>query len=378
MLAPGNAHVTEWRPLTALTPIAEAWRDLAARAAEPNVFYTPDFALAAAPVLGADAGAILVWAKTGRLLGLFPMRIENRRYGVKLPLLAGWTHAYGPLGTPLVDRALCPEVTAAAFDHIADHSDCPKVVRLPLLTEDGPVASAIADEVTRRGGAHVMFARHCRALFVPVDDEPKAYLNAALGRKKRKELDRQRRRLADDGDVSFDLATEPAEIDEGLREFLALEGRGWKGQAGTAATQNGDARQFVQTAVSALAARGQATIARLRSGNRTLAVGIVLRSGAGAWFWKIAYDETMAKSSPGVQLTLDLTKWLLRAPGLAWCDSCATADHPMIDHIWRERRHLCDLMIALRPGDLALARRLEHLRQGTLAAARRLRDLVGA
>ena len=42
---------------------ASEWRDLAARALEPNVFYDPAFALAAAPVFGADAGAVLVWSK---------------------------------------------------------------------------------------------------------------------------------------------------------------------------------------------------------------------------------------------------------------------------------------------------------------------------
>ena len=44
----------------------DEWRDLARRALEPNVFYDPAFALAAAPVFGADAGAVLVWSKTCR------------------------------------------------------------------------------------------------------------------------------------------------------------------------------------------------------------------------------------------------------------------------------------------------------------------------
>jgi hypothetical protein len=42
----------EWRPLAGLGAIAAEWRALAARALEPNVFYEPAFALAAAPVFG--------------------------------------------------------------------------------------------------------------------------------------------------------------------------------------------------------------------------------------------------------------------------------------------------------------------------------------
>src|SRR6266705_6387975 len=105
MLAPRElALTTEWRPLAELATIAAEWRALARRAAEPNVFYEPDFALAAAAALAPDAGAVLVRGlEPGRLIGLFPCRIEPARYTIRLPLLVGWAHAYGPLGTPLVD-----------------------------------------------------------------------------------------------------------------------------------------------------------------------------------------------------------------------------------------------------------------------------------
>ena len=84
-----NSLTVEWRPLTGLEPVAAQWRELAARALEPNVFYEPAFALAAAPVFGADAGAVLIWSgeKSRRLLGFFPARIERRRYGFNLPVL---------------------------------------------------------------------------------------------------------------------------------------------------------------------------------------------------------------------------------------------------------------------------------------------------
>ena len=89
-----NSLAVEWRSVAELEPIADAWRELAARALEPNVFYEPAFALPAANVFGRDAGALLVWSGTSprKLLGFFPARIEPRRYGLKLPVLAGWTH----------------------------------------------------------------------------------------------------------------------------------------------------------------------------------------------------------------------------------------------------------------------------------------------
>ncbi len=57
-----------------LNAIADEWRELAARALMPNVFYEPAFALAAAPVFGRDAGAVLVWSGTSaaQAARLFP------------------------------------------------------------------------------------------------------------------------------------------------------------------------------------------------------------------------------------------------------------------------------------------------------------------
>ena len=97
------AFRVEWRAIDALQPIAGQWRSLAARALEPNVFYDPAFALAAAPVFGANAGALLVWSSLGKLLGLFPASIKGWHDG-SIPAMTGWTHPYAPLGTPLVDR----------------------------------------------------------------------------------------------------------------------------------------------------------------------------------------------------------------------------------------------------------------------------------
>src|SRR5690349_18880506 len=195
MLAPRDiALTTQWRPLAELAGVTTEWRALARRAIEPNVFYEPAFALAAAPPLAPDAGAVLVRGPERQLIGLFPCRIEPRRYGVRLPLLAGWAHPYGPLATPLVDAEALHPAVAAFLDHVADDPNLPKLLRMPYQVEDGPIATALAAGIAQRGGRTVLFARHQRALLAPSKNRA-GYLDAALGRKKRKELGRQRRRL---------------------------------------------------------------------------------------------------------------------------------------------------------------------------------------
>ncbi len=165
MLAPAQNLVIERRPLAALADIVDPWRRLAERAVEPNVFYTPDFALAAAPAFGRDVEAILVWSAERQLLGLLPFRRSSRRYGMKLPLLVGWTHPFAPLGTPLVDRDATAEVTAAFFGHIAGDAALPKLLLLPLLPDDraGSAGAAERERKARRGACRVRSASSRRA-----------------------------------------------------------------------------------------------------------------------------------------------------------------------------------------------------------------------
>jgi hypothetical protein len=161
-----------------------------------------------------------------------------------------------------------------------------------------------------------------------------------------------------------------------LEDLLTLEVRGWKGAAGTAATQNPAVRRFMQRAVSDLAAHRQAQVVRLTLGAKPIAAAIILQSGPAAWFWKIAYDEAFAPRSPGVQLTLDVTQARLADESVACTDSCATPDHPMIDHIWRERLIVCDLLIspnAKGARTFALASLLENSRRGAIASAKWIR-----
>jgi hypothetical protein len=44
-----------------------------------------------------------------------------------------------------------------------------------------------------------------------------------------------------------------------------------------------------------------------------------------------------------------MTDRLLNDKGVATVDSCAIANHPMIDHLWRGRLRIADVMLAVAP-----------------------------
>ena len=378
MLAPATRTLRAyWRPLASLAAIADEWRDLAKRALQPNVFYDPDFALPAADVFGEDVGAVLVRSSDGVLRGFFPARSELHRYGIVSGVMAGWTHPYAPLGLPLVDCEQPEDILNAWLDHLARERGA-RLLMLPYVPEGGAFAPVLQEVLQSRGLASAAFGEHARALLAPGEDRS-GYITRSVSAKLRKELGRKRRRLAEIGDVVRDSASDAFAAGTFAQEFLTLEEKGWKGRAGTAAARNQAIHQFLQIAITGLARRGLVRADRLSVGGQPAAVTLLLRSGDAAWLWKIAYDESFARVSPGVQLTRDVTESLLQDATIAATDSCATPDHPMIDHLWRERLVLSDRLIALRPGDsvrFGLACNLETLRRTAIGAARSIRNTI--
>ena len=130
-----------------------------------------------------------------------------------------------------------------------------------------------------------------------------------------------------------------------------LEASGWKGQRGTALSQHDGDAAFVRRATSALAETGQCEIVTLRAGETPVAAAIVLRHQDRAFYFKLGVDERFAKFSPGVQLTLELTRHLCADPAIRLVDSTAAPDHPMINPIWRGRLAIGDVLIPLRRRD---------------------------
>jgi len=183
-----------------------------------------------------------------------------------------------------------------------------------------------------------------------------------------------RNRLAEHGDVSFHVARTPTDVAAALDTFLALEASGWKGKRGTALQQRPGDEAFIRQATGALAARGQAEIVTLKAGQTAVASGVMIRHLDRAYYFKIGVDERFAKYSPGVQLTLDVTRHLCADPAIASADSTAAPGHPMIDPIWRERLAIGDVVLPLYKNDAvaSLTYAALTLRHRTREAAKRL------
>jgi hypothetical protein len=303
------------------------------------------------------------------LIGLMPLVSMWRAYKIPLPALVS-AHPYGTLCTPPLDRSMATEAAARLLREARDAGAHALVLRdMPL---DGAVMNVFTDLLRRDGIKPRVLQSNLRACLDATRDADEL-LHDALGSKKLKELRRQRHRLAEHGEVHFEVACLPDEVAAAVEHFLALEASGWKGARGTALAQNEGDASFIRHATSALAASGQCEIVTLRAGELPVAAGIVLRHQDRAFFFKIGVDEHFAKFSPGVQLTLDLTRHLCADPAISTADSTASPDHPMINPIWRGRFAIGDVLIPLRPGDpvVAIVHAAMKLRHTARAKTRR-------
>jgi CelD/BcsL family acetyltransferase involved in cellulose biosynthesis len=339
-------------PLTAIEP--GQWRALAQRAIEPNGYYLPGWELAvSASARGrTDASALPAFdGASTRLIGLMPVTSLWRAWRIPLPALVS-AHPYGTLCSPLIDRDAPMEAATRLLQRA--HEAGAHALVLNDVALDGPAMTALNQVLNRDGLQPKILSSYIRASLDATQDG-ETLLHEALGTKKLKELRRQRHRLEEHGAVTFDVARRPGEIGPALETFLQLEASGWKGQRGTALNQHAGDTTFIRRAVASLAETAQCEIITLRAGATPVAAGIVLRHQDRAFFFKLGIDERFAKYSPGVQLTLDLTRHLCADPAVASADSTASADHSMINPIWRGRFAIGDVLIPLRRNDPVVA-----------------------
>lgn len=335
--------------------IAE-WRDLMARALEPNVFLDPAFALAAARRVAPRVQFLLVWereeAAPRRLIALWPVAPLNYWRG---STVRGWLHDYSCSGAPLLDRDRAATALSALLERLRYVNSSACALLASHIRRDGPTFVCLRQFAQRRGLSLDFLYEYDRAALFLHDHGGEAAPMAS--RKKQKEWRRQRRRLGDRGPISFGLACEGAELNRQIEAFLRIEASGWKGGHGDAFLTRPGHAAFLREMAAAAAQRGKIRIYWMACGERIVASNILLVAAGEAFFWKTAFDEDFAFASPAVLLTIHMTEALGREPGLRFVDSCAAADHPMIGHIWRDRAPMADVMLALDSGKSGRFRR---------------------
>lgn len=349
-VASGEARLRRvWLDELASPAALAKWEALVARAAEPNPFFEPWYLLPSLAHLDPRAEAeVLVLESGADWLGLIPLARSGRYYGRPFPHAGNWLHGNAFLGAPLVAKGHEAGFWSALFGTLDRAPGTALFLHLTALPLDGGLAAALAAVAERERRPFGIVHREERALLAS-GLSPEAYLEAALSGKKRKELRRQFARLSELGEVVFARQTDAEGLADWTEGFLALEAAGWKGTAGSALASRAATAALFREALAGAALRGRLERLTLSLGGKPLAMLANFIAPPGAFSFKTAFDEDFARYSPGVLLQRENLALLDRAD-VDWCDSCAAADHPMIDHLWRERRAIGRFSVAIGGG----------------------------
>lgn len=339
------SQLDSWRMLADNAFVA-SWDDLASSAAEPNAFAESWFLL---PALGqfdpeGRVQLIALW-DAGHLVALMPIAPQAQYGRWPVPHVQNWLHHNAFLGTPLVRngyeeafwRKLLPLLDSQPAQALFAHFNC--------LATDGPLAAALKAVCQAEGRRCALVHQEERAL-LEGDISPEDYFETAVRGKKRKELRRQKNRLAEEGDLTFTRYADGEGLVDWIAEFLALERSGWKGGNGSALDCVPQTRNLFTEALKGAAARDRLERLELRLNGRPLAMLVNFLCAPGSFSFKTAFDENYARFSPGVLLQIENLSLLTRLD-IDWCDSCAAEGHPMIDSLWTGRRSIGRYSVAI-------------------------------
>lgn len=329
-----------------LTPMVESWGNLAAHAETPNVFYAPAFFQSAVDSFAQDEHwrlTLIRNAKTDQLVAFFPF--VRKRGILGLRLLSLWVNEFSFLTSPLIrsgDEAATFQCLFAHLRNLDEHFDA---IEFPKLLAEGASHEALLTYL--RSHLHESFTcdHYCRADF-PAGYQLEEYLKQTIRGHHLREYRRQERKLNEMGQLELRSSRDPHFASCWADWYLQLEAAGWKGEEGTALGESKSQTAFFQQLIHEGSCAGNTEMVGLFLNGEPIAISCLLFLGRGAYTYKIAYDESYRKYSPGILLMLKIMQRFLSSEEHDWIDSCAVPDHPMINRLWKDRRPIQHLLVS--------------------------------
>lgn len=323
-----------------------AWRDLGARAIEPNPFYEADCVIPAA--LHQRNGAqiqLAVAEEGGRFLACMPVW-STLTSKVRYPVVTSSVRRMQYLGTPLVDPSATPDALATILSGLAAqrrlHSG--RLLLLEIATADGPVAGMLRAAADQLAFPVTLLDSYERGL---LRRRPDAAYDQIHSSKARYNLRRQRRLLSEHFGGSevrvVDRGSDPSAVDD----YIALEASGYKNRTGVAMAGVPGEPEWFTDMCRRLSAAGRLHILSLEVSDQTVAMEIWVRGGEGLFLIKISYDEQYAEFGPGVLLQTAAMQEFHDHTDAQWIDTCTSKGNEILLRLYPERRQIESLFIVL-------------------------------
>jgi hypothetical protein len=346
-LLEADGLIVELVPVREASDYGEAWRQLAARALEPNIFAEADVVLSGAQHLedGRQVAVLFIWAgswgEAGKLRGVFPLLMPRwPLWGAEVSV---WRPLLSPNGLPLIDRTQPEETLKAAFDALALAGMRLQMLRFSGLDSHGPLAQALLG-VMRATGRPLLRRAESERPFLSPQTMPRLLESSAILSL------RQLRREGGSGlDWRFERVREGRAVRDAVEEFLALDAA-QEDRSKPALIDHIGSASFVRAMTRRLARDKRCRVETLRLDGCLAASAILLESKDQHWIWRIATHPAFADLEPDRQLVLHLSQDMIgeRRTRLR-LDLCQDKDHDRLKDLWPDSCLTTHLAIATRP-----------------------------
>lgn len=266
------------------------WLDLARRVRAPAFMHPSWFRCWFECSAGRGSPLILGAWSGSSLVGVMPL--IRHRTGALSVAVGSDSLDYEPIcGAPGV---------AASFGSALIERHAPYRFDFSLLAGDGELWSSLSERAKISGSSTVIDRKDVPV--VRIDASTWDEYETGLAGEVRRGIRRKRRQLERIGAVSLKVHSDPDECRRLLRTGFELEGVAWKLKAGTAILSDPNRTRYYEGVAGAAAQAGVLRLAFLEVDGRAAAFHLCIEDAGRHYMYKVGYDPSFAKCSPGMQL----------------------------------------------------------------------------
>lgn len=321
-----------------------AWDNLVKNATDENIFFEPSILIPTLRYLNnKQAFILLIFAneasKEQGLIGLFPLVYCNKYKGLPIPHLSIWQTQQCFLATPLVHKDYIQTCFEELFEWLEELPQSGYFIFFKEFLDDSLFSQQL-DTFLKTKKYSIDEVEQYKRAFLQSNLTKDQYLKQGISSKRRKNLRNRTNALAKLGKVNISILDKyntRENVKQWIQDFLQLEQSGWKGKEGTALACNEKEKNYFIEITKNAALQTKLLMYKLTLDNKTIAMQSNFIAHDGAFAFKVAYDESYSKYSPGMLLELENLDYILSNSNIKWMDSCAMPNS-VVDNLWQERR----------------------------------------
>ncbi len=323
-----------------------AWIELEGRAVEANAYLSPLFILPAIKYLDPNKKILIFLIEKKGIedselvgVGVF----HECPFSINYPFrhLVAYKSIHSYLSGVLIDSDCSDLAIGAMFDYFNEHSRQWGTVLFEDVPGQGQLFTSMIDQSKVSANRWWSLKEASRA-YLLISESGEDYVNNQLSSKKRGDLRRLRRRLAEKGKLEWRCLIGKEINLNHIDDFLILEHSGWKAENQSSLLTSEAETRFIIETVQNFAKVGRVLFSELRLDGKTIASTCNFISGNAIFAHKLGWDPAYSKFSPSILNLLSMTKNIsIYCSDFEYFDS-GTVEGSFMEKLWTGRRQLAN------------------------------------